>query len=157
MEEILQLLAMLFERDFEDEWMNLHPSLFCKICLQTLLSVTDNELIVILQWVYCVFIMSYKHSAWWIWEVIIKYLSNVLSLFVIRHKEGLLLGFSIDIYILREVSWAILFASTNQCCFAKTRFAHALSFLKFDSPYLTNILKSWKRMMIWNESFLLYQ
>ena len=46
MEEILQLLAMLFEKDLEDEWMSLHPSLFCKIFLQTLLSVMDNELIV---------------------------------------------------------------------------------------------------------------
>ena len=49
MEEMLQLLTILLKREFEDEWMSLHPSLFCKICLQTLLSVTDNELIVILQ------------------------------------------------------------------------------------------------------------
>ena len=47
MEEILQLLTMLFERELEDEWIRLHPSLFCRICLQTLLSVKDNELIVI--------------------------------------------------------------------------------------------------------------
>ena len=46
MEEILKLLKILLEREFEDEWMSLHPSLFGKICLQTLLSVMDNELIV---------------------------------------------------------------------------------------------------------------
>ena len=46
MEEMLQLLTILLEREFEDEWMSLHPSLFCKICLQTLLSVKENVLIV---------------------------------------------------------------------------------------------------------------
>ena len=38
---------MLFERVFEEIWMSLQPSLFCKICLQTLLRLNDSKLIVI--------------------------------------------------------------------------------------------------------------
>ena len=144
MEEILQLLAMLFERDFEDEWMSLHPSLFCKICLQTLLSVTDNELIVILQWVDCVFIISYESSAWWIW--VVDYQISVKCFIIVCDKtQGRLAIGLFNWYIHPKRSKLSYFICVDESVlFCKNTFCACTFFLKFDSPYLSNILKVWK-------------